>query len=190
MPTSSSSSFFSVLSLPFPNSHPPPPPLPAFALCLTTYRKYRYRVAVPRCGCSFAEGLRSLSELMSHMCGGSGPHQSWRRLAGRSPFFSGRFEGAQRAGNWSTCWVHRPHRYEAKQSQVSVPPQHTPIASRCQWEESVSHSQGESERLFKCVRSQFTLREFGKHRASDPQDPGQRRQAEQASPPPGCKYCL
>lgn len=66
---------------------------PTFSLCLTTYWKYQYQIAVPRCGCSFAERLRLLSELMSHMCGGSGPHQSWRRLRGHSLLG---LEGAQR----------------------------------------------------------------------------------------------
>lgn len=42
------------------------------------------KLQLPRCGCSFAEGLRLLSEFMPHMCGGSGPHQSRRRLGGRS----------------------------------------------------------------------------------------------------------
>ncbi len=79
MPTS----FSSFSSLPHLSLSSPPP---TFPLCLTTYWKYQYQIAVPRCGCSFAEGLRSLSELMSHMCGGSGPHQSRRRLGGRSVF--------------------------------------------------------------------------------------------------------
>lgn len=70
------------------------PLLPTFSLCPTenTNIKLQYHTA------AVAKRLRSLSELMSHMCGGSGPHQKF--MAARRPFplGGGGLERAQRAG--------------------------------------------------------------------------------------------